>query len=59
MKGGKGPRPSEGFEVVPLWEGEERVKWWRRLWPGKVQEGEVGQEGVGGGVGVVLSGKTA
>lgn len=30
VKGGKGPRPSWGMDVVPLWEGQEKLPWWKR-----------------------------
>ena len=55
LKGGKGPRPREGVEVVPLWERGDKVSWWRRWWPGKGQQEEV-QEGPTAGVGVVKGG---
>lgn len=71
LKGGKGPRPREGVEVVPLWEQEEKISWWKKWWPGKVQvqvqgQGQEGEEvqrqegaGAGAGAGVVKSGVTA
>lgn len=64
LKGGKGPRPTEGWEVVPLWEaGGGRGAWWRRWWPGAAgggeegsEVGEGGKEGKEGGKEVVVAG---
>ena len=51
LKGGKGPRGQ--VDLVPLWEGQEKVSWWRRVptWArrshGGGEEGGAGERHVG------------
>ena len=44
LKGGKGPRPKDGMEVVQLWEaGEGKKSWWRRVIPWDSVKNEAGE----------------